>query len=64
MVKTGQFLQQGQHGRGGAPQDVSFDRLEPREAFYSDINLGLQLLNDKASVSPGSSAELNQSQEW
>lgn len=36
---------------GGALQDVSFDRLEPQEAFYSDINPRLWLPNDKASVS-------------
>lgn len=48
--QTGQ-LQLGQRGRGGALQDVSFDRLEPQEAFYSDINPGLRLPNDKASVS-------------
>lgn len=55
MAKTGQL----QHGRGGALQDVSFDRLELQEAFYSDINLRLRLPNDKTSVAPGSSVELN-----
>ena len=30
-------------GGEGPLQDVSFDRLEPQEAFYSDINPGLRL---------------------
>lgn len=56
--KTGQ-LRLGQCKRGGALQDVSFDRLEPQEAFYSDINPRLQLPNDTASVSPKQEVQLS-----
>ena len=51
MIRQNWAAATGPTREGRALQDVGFDRLEPQEVFYSDINPRLQLPNDMVSVS-------------